>query len=106
LQANARWEYVHFFFFLHFSNKNPPYWRYLDRSTSHILLRSFINLEKEFAAKVPKLEFSPAKITSLLLANKQSPRQAIDNVDAWIEKVREERKKLKRADSWVLNDIP
>jgi chaperone BCS1 len=58
-----------------------------------------------FAAKVPKLEFSPAEM-SLLLANKQSPRQAIDNVDAWMEKIREERKKLKRTDSWVLDEVP
>jgi mitochondrial chaperone BCS1 len=65
-----------------------------------------LKLAEEFAAKVPKLEFSPAEIMSLLLANKQSPRQAIDNVDAWVEKVREERKKLKRPDSWVLHGDP
>ncbi|KAH8704294.1 BCS1 N terminal-domain-containing protein [Phaeosphaeriaceae sp. PMI808] len=59
---------------------------------------------KEFAAKVPRLEFSPAEIMSLLLANKQSPRQAINNVDVWMETIREERKKLKRADSWVLDE--
>ncbi|KAH8706865.1 BCS1 N terminal-domain-containing protein [Phaeosphaeriaceae sp. PMI808] len=63
-----------------------------------------LELAKEFAVKVPKLEFSPAEIMSLLLANKQSPRQAINDVDAWMETVREEKKKLKRADSWVLND--
>jgi chaperone BCS1 len=61
---------------------------------------------EEFTAKVPKLEFSPAEIMSLLLANKQSPQQAIDNVDAWIERIREERKRFKRADSWVLNEVP
>jgi chaperone BCS1 len=65
-----------------------------------------LKLAEKFAAKVPKLEFSPAEIMSLLLANKQSPRQAIDSVDAWIDKIREERKKLKRADSWVLNEVP
>ena len=62
-----------------------------------------LKLAEDFAAKVPKLESSAAEIMSLLLANKQSPRQAIDNVDAWIDKIREERKKLKRADSWVSN---
>lgn len=36
--------------------------------------------ERGFAATVPKLEFSPAKIMSLLLANKQSPRHAIADV--------------------------
>lgn len=65
-----------------------------------------LKLAEEFAAKVPKLEFSPAEIMSLLLANKQSPQQAIDNVDAWVEKVREERKKMKRPDSWVLHGDP
>jgi chaperone BCS1 len=60
-------------------------------------------LAKEFAAKVPKLEFSPAEIMSLLLANKQSPRQAVDNVEVWMEKIKEEKKKVKRANSWVLS---
>jgi chaperone BCS1 len=63
-----------------------------------------LKLAKEFAAKLPKLEFSQAEIMSLLLANKQSPQQAINNVDAWVEKIREERKKVKRVDSWVLNE--
>ncbi|KAH7394826.1 hypothetical protein BKA66DRAFT_455911 [Pyrenochaeta sp. MPI-SDFR-AT-0127] len=63
-----------------------------------------VKLAKEFAAKVPKIEFSPAEILSLLLANKQSPRQAIDNVNAWMDQIREERKVMKRADSWVLDD--
>ncbi|KAH8695736.1 mitochondrial chaperone bcs1 [Phaeosphaeriaceae sp. PMI808] len=62
-----------------------------------------LGLAEEFAAKVPKLEFSPAEIMSLLLAHKRSPREAINNVDAWIEKIREE-KKVARSNSWVLHD--
>lgn len=65
-----------------------------------------LKLTEEFAAQVPKLEFSPAEIVSVLLANKQSPRLAIENIDAWLEKFREEWKKFKRADSWVLNGAP
>ncbi|KAF2788651.1 mitochondrial chaperone bcs1 [Melanomma pulvis-pyrius CBS 109.77] len=34
-------------------------------------------LAQEFVVKVPKLEFSPAEIMSLLIANKQRPRHAI-----------------------------
>jgi len=60
-------------------------------------------LATEFAAKVPKYEFSSAEIMSILLANKQSPRHAIDNVEVWMKKIREQKKKVKRADSWMLN---
>ncbi|PVH98633.1 mitochondrial chaperone BCS1 [Periconia macrospinosa] len=61
-------------------------------------------LGQEFAAKVPKLEFSPAEILSFLLANKHSPHLAIANVAAWMEKLREERTKLTRITSWALDD--
>ena len=63
-----------------------------------------VKLAEEFAAKVPKNEFSPAEIMSLLLANKELPRQAIDDVDAWMDQIREERKVMKRADSWVTDE--
>ncbi len=52
-------------------------------------------LAKEFAAKVPKLEFSPAEVLSFLLANKQSPGQAVDNVEVSMTRIIEERKKAK-----------
>ncbi|KAF2177369.1 putative mitochondrial chaperone bcs1 [Zopfia rhizophila CBS 207.26] len=61
-------------------------------------------LAQEFVAKVPKLEFSPAEIMSLLLANKQSPRHAIASVDTWMERIREERRKFTRTNSWALDD--
>lgn len=60
-------------------------------------------LAREFVAKIPKQEFSPAEIMSLLLTHKLSPRQAIAEVDAWMEKVGKERKVM-RSDSWVLHD--
>ncbi|KAF1950656.1 hypothetical protein CC80DRAFT_426524, partial [Byssothecium circinans] len=61
-------------------------------------------LGQEFMAKVPKLEFSLAKILSFLLVNKHSPYHAITNVAAWIEKLKEERTKLTRITSWALDN--
>ncbi|KAI0448355.1 hypothetical protein F5B21DRAFT_497759 [Xylaria acuta] len=61
-------------------------------------------LAKAFAAKMPKREFNPAEVMALLLANKRSPRQDLDNVETWMEKIRREKMKVKRADSWVLNE--
>jgi chaperone BCS1 len=61
-------------------------------------------LAQEFVAKIPKLEFSPAEIISLLLANKQSPRHAIASVDTWMERIRDERRKFSRTNSWALDN--
>ncbi|KAK0628277.1 BCS1 N terminal-domain-containing protein [Bombardia bombarda] len=58
-------------------------------------------LANRFAAEVPKLEFSPAEILSFLLENKQSAAMALDHAQEWMTRTREERKKVKRADSWV-----
>ncbi|KAF2005431.1 P-loop containing nucleoside triphosphate hydrolase protein [Amniculicola lignicola CBS 123094] len=63
-----------------------------------------LRLGQDFVAKVPKLEFSLAEILSFLLANKQSPRYAIANVVAWMEKLREERTNLTRTTSWALDE--
>jgi chaperone BCS1 len=52
-------------------------------------------LAREFTAKVPKLEFSPAEILSFLLEHKQSAGEAIDNVDVWITRMMEDRKTVK-----------
>ena len=52
-------------------------------------------LTKEFATKVPKLEFSLAKILLFLLEYKQSPREAVDNVEVWITRIIEDKKKVK-----------
>jgi hypothetical protein len=58
-------------------------------------VRRIERLAKEFAARVPELEFSPAEILSFLLEYRQSPGEAIDNVEAWTTRIREERKKAK-----------
>jgi mitochondrial chaperone BCS1 len=60
-------------------------------------------LAADFANKVPQLEFSPAEILSFLLENRQSPSMAVENVQQWTIRMREEKKKVKRADSWVLS---
>jgi hypothetical protein len=38
-------------------------------------------LAEEFAAKVLELKFSPVEIISFLLGYRQSPKEAIDNVE-------------------------
>jgi chaperone BCS1 len=52
-------------------------------------------LAEEFAARVPELKFSPAEIISFLLENRQSPKEAIDNVEIWMTRIREEKKEAK-----------
>jgi len=52
-------------------------------------------LVEEFAARVPELKFSLAEIILFLLGYKQSPREAIDNVEIWMTRIREERKEAK-----------
>jgi len=58
-------------------------------------------LANEFAHKVPELEFSPAEIQSFLVEHRHSPDKAMEKMKDWMTKVREERKKVKRAGSWV-----
>lgn len=43
---------------------------------------------------MPKLEFSPAEILSFLLEHKQSPKEAIDSVEAWAARIMEDKKKV------------
>ncbi|KAH6675906.1 BCS1 N terminal-domain-containing protein [Halenospora varia] len=52
-------------------------------------------LAQEFAARVPELEFSPAELLSFLMGYRQSPEEVIDNVEVWMMRIREERKKVK-----------
>ena len=49
-----------------------------------------INIEEiasQFAAKLPEDTFTPAEIQGFLLTRKKEPRRALDEVDAWKEKV-------------------
>jgi mitochondrial chaperone BCS1 len=58
-------------------------------------------LADDFARQVPELEFSSAEVLSLLLVHRHSREDAVANVDAWVTRTREEkRKKLNREDSW------
>ena len=48
-------------------------------------------LAKEFAAQLPKEEFSPAEIFSLLLEYKHSATKALQSSQEWVVKMRKER---------------
>ena len=65
----------------------------------HLGAAGFKRLANEFVAKVPEGEFSPAEIQSFLLENRHSASEAVRDVEQWMNRVREERTKVKRADS-------
>jgi hypothetical protein len=49
-------------------------------------------LVEEFTTRVPELVFNPAEILLFLLEYRQQlPGEAIDNVEAWMTRIREER---------------
>jgi len=48
-------------------------------------------LARQFASKIPELEFSPAEIQGLLLRYKHDPLAVIDATESWIEQTRKER---------------
>lgn len=48
-------------------------------------------LAREYAARVPELEYSPAEILSFLLGRKESPEEVIDTVEVWMAKIMEDR---------------
>ncbi|KAH7111260.1 putative mitochondrial chaperone bcs1 [Dendryphion nanum] len=91
----------HLFFFVF--GRQPPS---SDASAEKQVSRDeeMLKLAEEFAAKVPKGQFSPAEIMSLLLVHRLSPLQAIADVDVWMKKIGEERKAMMRSNSWVLHD--
>ncbi|KAF7545110.1 hypothetical protein G7046_g9639 [Stylonectria norvegica] len=49
-------------------------------------------LAKDFATKIPELEFSPAEIQGLLLKHKRNPEAVIDATAEWIIETRKEKK--------------
>ena len=65
-------------------------------------------LTNEFVEKVSEGEFSPAEIQSFLVENRESPRMAVENVEHWMRRTRQE--KAKRADgineTEILTDPP
>jgi len=52
-------------------------------------------LAQDFAAKMPEPEFTPAELLSFLMKYRQSPGEAIDDVEAGVTWIREEKKKAK-----------
>ncbi|KAK3384503.1 BCS1 N terminal-domain-containing protein [Lasiosphaeria ovina] len=54
-----------------------------------------------FAGKIPEQEFSPAEIQCFLLEHRGSARTAVEKVQPWMDRTRAERKKMKRADSFI-----
>ncbi|EGY20901.1 mitochondrial chaperone BCS1 [Verticillium dahliae VdLs.17] len=58
-------------------------------------------LADEFADQVPESEFSPAEVLSLLLEHRMRPDDAVAGVEAWVDKIREERRGLRREGSWL-----
>lgn len=56
-------------------------------------------LAKEFAAKVPEKEFSPAQLQGLLLRHKRDPAAAVADVESWVDQIRLEQKEKKAAEA-------
>ncbi|KIN03305.1 hypothetical protein OIDMADRAFT_39687 [Oidiodendron maius Zn] len=54
-------------------------------------------LAANFAGKVPQYEFSPAEIQSFLLGYRESPHTAVQSVEEWIVRAREEKMHMTRA---------
>ena len=54
-------------------------------------------LMTEFANKIPEQEFSPAEIQSFLLEYGRSPHMAVENVQEWVLRTREDEKANKES---------
>ncbi len=54
---------------------------------------------RDFADQIPSDEFSTAELQGYLLAHKKQPRQAVDDVNAWIEKERQERREKREREA-------
>lgn len=49
-------------------------------------------LARQFAAKIPAHEFSPAEIQGFLLKNKRHPERAVEGAEQWVADMRKEKK--------------
>lgn len=58
-------------------------------------------LADEFADQVPESKFSPAEVLSLLLEHRMCPGDAVAGVEAWVDKITEEKRGLRREGSWL-----
>ncbi|KAK0708162.1 BCS1 N terminal-domain-containing protein [Lasiosphaeris hirsuta] len=58
------------------------------------------DLARQFAAKIPSKEFSPAEIQGFLLKNKRNPEAAVEGAEQWMLDARKEKreKELKEAE--------
>jgi len=56
-------------------------------------------LAKEFAAKIPTHEFSPAEIQGFLLKNKRSPETVVATAEQWVIDTRKEKKEKEIKDA-------
>ncbi|KAK0185542.1 P-loop containing nucleoside triphosphate hydrolase protein [Armillaria mellea] len=56
-------------------------------------------LYMDFADQIPSDEFSTAELQGYLLAHKKQPRQAVDDVNTWIEKERQERREKREREA-------
>jgi len=59
-------------------------------------------LAGKFAPNVLKLKVNLVEVMPLLLTKKQSPRQACDHVDAWVEKPRDKKRSKSPAENIFL----
>ncbi|EXJ89046.1 hypothetical protein A1O3_02110 [Capronia epimyces CBS 606.96] len=51
------------------------------------------SIAKEFAAKIPDYDFSPADLQDYLLVHKKSPDHALENLPRWMEETYQERQR-------------
>lgn len=56
---------------------------------------------REFATKIPEREFSPAEIQSFLVEHRGSAGVAVEKAQEWMDRIKAERSKMARADSFV-----
>ncbi|KAK0451219.1 P-loop containing nucleoside triphosphate hydrolase protein [Desarmillaria tabescens] len=54
---------------------------------------------RNFADQIPSDEFSTAELQGYLLAHKKEPRQAVDDVNSWIERERQERREKREREA-------
>jgi hypothetical protein len=57
--------------------------------TREFMTKLSINLQGDFAIKVPDEVFSPAEILSFLLEYKHSPTDAVTQVEEWVNRTKD-----------------
>jgi hypothetical protein len=62
-------------------------------------------LVTDFVARVLELKFSLVEFLLFLLNHKQSPGEAVDNVEVWITRILEDREKAKNKEKSFLSAL-